>query len=439
MPTVALQNLGCSKNQIDGERIAHRFCTAGYTIVPDFSKADVIVVNTCAFIREAQEEAIEAILESASFKKDGRCTKLIVSGCFSERYRTKVANKFPEVDLWFGVHDWEKLLRNELRAPAVSSFERDLSGPVATQYLKIAEGCSHKCSYCVIPRIRGKYRSRKTQDIIKEAQWLESKGVKELILVAQDTTSYGKDIGTTLHELLEKLLKETMSPWIRLMYLHPAHVTDALLRLFASEKRLCPYFDMPLQHIADPMLKAMNRSPLSKELRGLIEKIRTTVPGAGIRSTFILGFPGERRSHFNELLRFVEEIGFDRLGVFPWSPEEGTRAAGLPCRPRTSVVAKRCETLMLLQRDISREALAHRAGSTMEVIIDGPSEDLSYGFRGRTRLDAPEIDGSVLIANRSCVPGAIIQVKITGSSDHDLFGEPVLQGQELFSLHSTSI
>ncbi|MGA2506512.1 MAG: 30S ribosomal protein S12 methylthiotransferase RimO [Chitinispirillaceae bacterium] len=426
MPTVALQNLGCSKNMIDGERIAHLFCAAGYKVVLEFAKADVIVVNTCAFIREAQEEAVEAILEFAALKKDGRCRRLIVSGCFSERYRDKVTKLFPEVDLWVGVHDWEQLLARQLNPASLSPFKRELAEPIATQYLKIAEGCSHSCTYCVIPRLRGKYRSRPVRDIINEAKWLEEKGVRELIIVAQDTSFYGKDIGTSLVKLLEKLLKTTSFPWLRLMYLHPAHVDDALLRLFASEKRLCSYFDMPLQHIADPVLKAMNRSPLSKGLRSLIAKIRKVVPDAGLRSTFILGFPGETDSHFKDLLRFVEEIKFDRLGVFPWSPEEGTRAAGMPHRPRSSTVDVRCETLMLIQRDISRKALSRRVGSIMEAIVEGPSENRSYSFRGRTRFDAPEIDGNVFIKNHRCIPGTITKVKITGSGDYDLIGEPIL-------------
>jgi ribosomal protein S12 methylthiotransferase len=410
---------------IDGERIAHLFRTAGYAIVPDFIKADVIVVNTCAFIREAQEEAVEAILESASMKKGGRCRRLIVSGCFSERYRNKVTKLFPEVDLWVGVHDWEQLLTKQLNPASLSPFKRELGEPAATQYLKIAEGCSHSCTYCVIPRLRGKYRSRPVNDIIDEAKWLEKKGVSECIVVAQDSSFYGKDIGTSLVKLLEKLLKTTSFPWLRLMYLHPAHVDDALLRLFAAEKRLCPYFDMPLQHIADPVLKAMNRSPLSKGLRSVIEKIRNVVPDAALRSTFILGFPGETNAHFKELVRFVEEMQFDRLGVFPWSPEEGTIACSMPHRPRSSTVDRRCETLMLVQRDISREALARRVGSSMEVMIEGPSEDRVYSFRGRTRFDAPEIDGAVFIKNKKCVPGTITKVKITGSGDYDLFGEPV--------------
>jgi ribosomal protein S12 methylthiotransferase len=426
MPTVALHNLGCSKNQIDGERIAHLFRTAGYRPVQDFSKADAIVVNTCAFIREAQEEAVEAILESAAFKKGGRCRKLIVSGCFSERYRERVTALFPEVDLWVGVHDWEKLLAQQFHPAPFSPFKREIAEPAAAQYLKIAEGCSHACSYCVIPAIRGEFRSRPVADILKEAQWLEAKGVRELILVAQDTSFYGRDIGSGLVALLEKLLAATAFPWIRLMYLHPAHVDGALLRLFAHEKRLCPYFDMPLQHIADPVLRAMNRSPLSKGIRLLLEKVRTAVPEAALRSTFLLGFPGETEAHFKELLRFVEEVKFDRLGTFPWSPEEGTPACGLPRRPKPPTAARRCEELMLLQREISRNLLERKIGSVAEVIIDGPSEDPSFAFQGRTRFDAPEVDGRVFIKGCKCVPGSIVDVKIIGSSDYDLFGELIL-------------
>jgi ribosomal protein S12 methylthiotransferase len=423
-PAVALQNLGCSKNQIDGERIAHLFRTAGYRLVQDFNNADVIVVNTCAFIREAQEEAIESILESASFKKNGRCRKLIVSGCFSERYRDRVARKFPEVDLWAGVHDWEELLRDELGAVATPSFEREITLPAATQYIKIAEGCSHACSYCVIPRLRGRYRSRTLHEVIAEAQWLEEKGARELILVAQDTTSYGRDIGTSLPALLENLLKSTSLPWFRLMYLHPARIDDALLALIAAERRLCPYFDMPLQHIADPVLTAMRRSPLSKELRALIEKIRAMVPGAALRTTFLLGFPGETRKDHTMLEHFIEEIKFERLGVFPWSPEEGTPACRLPHRPRTATVAKRCEAIMLIQREMSRELLKKRVGSIMEVMIDGTSEDPDFAFQGRTRFDAPEVDGKVFIKDRSRSPGSIVNLRITRASDYDLFGEP---------------
>jgi len=427
MPTVALQNLGCSKNTIDGERILHRFSSAGYTVIDDFARADTIVVNTCAFIREAKEEAIEAILESAAWKKNGRCRELLVTGCFPERYKKKAERLIPEVDAWVGVHEWEEALSGRLGAPSRPTFTRELSQPIATQYLKIAEGCSHACAFCAIPRIRGPYRSRRVKDILDEARWLEEQGVRELILVAQDTTFYGRDRrgSEKLAELIESLIADTGFHWIRLMYLHPAHVDDRLLALFASEKRLCPYFDMPLQHAADPVLKAMGRSPLSEGIRERIAAIRTVAPEAAIRSTLIIGFPGETEKYFEELERFVEEIRFDRLGVFPFSPEEGTKAFSLPARPRSSTVMRRCEAIMAIQREISREKLSLRVGSRMEVLIEGPSKDPAFPLRGRTRFDAPEVDGIAFVAPSGCRAGSFQRILIVKASDHDLFGEIV--------------
>jgi ribosomal protein S12 methylthiotransferase len=424
MPDVALQNLGCAKNQIDGERILSLFRQAGYTVTNDSALADIIVVNTCAFIRDAQEEAIEAILNLAACKKQGRCRMLIVSGCFSERYRDEVKMKFPEVDLWTGVHDWETVLSRELRVSAVSGFKRELKPPLHVQYLKIAEGCSHGCAYCAIPHIRGPFKSRPLADILAEAQWLEERGVRELILVAQDSSFYGRDSGTSLCRLLESLLAATAFPWLRLMYLHPAYVGDDLLRLFATEKRLCPYFDIPLQHIADPILIAMNRRPLSDAIRLLLDQIRETVPDAGLRTTFILGFPGETNRDFRQLVRFVEEIRFDKLGVFPYSPEQGTRAFSLKPRPRDSTASRRCEEIMALQREISAAKLASRIGSPVEIIVDGSSDDPAFSSVGRSRIDAPEVDGKVYI-RENMAPGTITMVTVTGASDYDLFGEKI--------------
>ncbi len=425
MPTIALQNLGCSKNTIDGERILHRFSAAGYTVIDRFSEADIIVVNTCAFIREAKEEAIEAILESAAWKINGRCRELLVTGCFSERYKNEAEKLIPEVDAWVGVHEWEDVLSRRLGAEKVPGFRRELTQPIATQYLKIAEGCSHGCAFCAIPNIRGPYRSRPQTEIIDEAHWLQEQGVRELILVAQDTSFYGKDRkgGGTLADLIEALLAATEFPWIRLMYLHPNYVDDRLIGLFASEKRLCPYFDMPLQHAADPVLAAMGRLPLSEGIRERIGRIRAAVPEAAIRSSMIIGFPGETAHHFRELERFVEEVRFDRLGVFPFSPEEGTRAFSLTGRPRSPTVMRRCETIMAIQREISREKLAGRVGSQMAVLVEGASQDPAFPFRGRTRFDAPEVDGTVFIAGNGCNAGSYASVRIVKASDHDLFGE----------------
>ena len=369
---VALQNLGCSKNQIDGERILALFASYGYEVTDECRLADTIIVNTCAFIKEAQEEAIDNILEMALLRKNGRCKTLIVSGCFSERYRSRIKKDFPEVDVWAGVDDWEKILstlitggpadtRDEGAPPSISGdynpqepFKRVLAEPLSTQHIKIAEGCSHKCSFCVIPSIRGKFMSRGVDSILQEARWLYEQGTRELILVAQDTSCYGRDINTNLVRLLESILKNTDFPWIRMMYLHPQFVGDDLLRLIASEPRLCKYFDIPLQHISDPVLTAMNRRPLSGGINKMIERIRETVDGATLRTSFIIGFPGETKREFGELKRFVKSVRFDKLGVFPFSPEEGTPAGAVRGRPRDNTVRGRCDELMWIQQAISR-------------------------------------------------------------------------------------
>jgi len=438
--TAAMQNLGCSKNQIDGERILALFADNGYDITEDCSLADVIIVNTCAFIKEAQEEAIETVLEMAELRKSGRCKTLIVSGCFSERYRAQVKAEFPEVDVWAGVDDWGTVLSSLIKSdlanansistskpskgsnpPPQKSFKRILAEPLSTQHIKIAEGCSHKCSFCVIPSIRGKFKSRAADDILQEAKWLYEQGTRELILVAQDTSFYGRDIDTNLVRLLESLLRDTNFPWIRMMYLHPQLVSDDLLRLIASESRLCRYFDIPLQHISDPILAAMNRKPLSAGITAMIGRIRKFVDGATLRSSFILGFPGETVKEYNELKQFVQATRFDKLGVFPFSPEEGTPACAMRPRPRTDTVQKRCEELMEIQREISREILESKVGGQTEIIIDRISDDPDFNYEGRTKGDAPEVDGRVFVQSGSYEIGQIAEVQVIGASDYDLY------------------
>ncbi len=425
MPSVALQNLGCSKNLIDGEKILGFFKSAGFQLTEDLEEAEIIIVNTCAFIREAQEEAIETILESASYKKEGRCRTLVVTGCFSQRYRDEVAVQFPEVNLWAGVDDWEEVLNKYFQTESSLSFVRELSEPLSTQYLKIAEGCSHRCSFCAIPSIRGPFKSRPVQSIIDEARWLYSKGTRELILVAQDTSFYGRESGFNLALLLEEILKKTKFPWIRMMYLHPKFVDESLLKLISSESRICSYFDIPLQHISDPILKSMRRSPLSADIYRLIDRIRALVPGSALRSSFILGYPGETEKDYKYLRDFIEFARFDKLGVFPYSPEQGTDAFELKKRPRSSTAQRRCEELMLLQREISREIMEEKIGTEIEVIIDTVSEEPDYNFEGRSRSDAPEIDGKVFISSGSFETGSIIKAKVFGANDYDLFSEPL--------------
>jgi ribosomal protein S12 methylthiotransferase len=420
MPVVALQNLGCSKNQIDGERMLAHLCRSGFTATQDFREADIIIVNTCAFIREATQEAIHEILHMAVYKKKGRCKTLAVAGCFSQRFGAEAQNDMPEVDLWLGLQDWPQQLKRRFHTPASPSFERQLFPPYATQYLKIAEGCSHRCSFCAIPAIRGPFESRPEADIIAEARWLESHCVKECILVSQDTSDYGKDRGRrSLVRLLEKLLSTTRFPWIRLMYLHPQRVDDELLRLVARESRVLPYFDIPLQHISDEILLSMKRRPLSKGVHGLIERIRTIVPGSAIRTTFVVGYPGETARHFRELLTFVEWARFERCGVFPFSPEPGTAAFAMKKRPGNPLVASRCDELMAVQGGISREICASRVGATLDVIVDGRAK---LGWSARSAWDAPDVDGTVLITKGKPSVGSIIPVTITGSREYDLVG-----------------
>ncbi len=422
MRTYAVYNLGCSKNTVDGERVANRLAGMGFQSVDDFDDAEIIVVNTCAFIREAKEEAISSILTASEYKKSARCRTLVVAGCFSQRYRTEVADQFPEVDLWTGVESWPE----ELEAffglqPKESGFHRELSQPRATQYLKVAEGCSHGCSFCVIPAIRGKHRSRKIDEIVSEAQWLEEQGVKECILVSQDTSWYGKDIGESLTSLAQRLLRDTGFPWIRTMYLHPRYVTDDFLSLVSSEERMCSYFDIPLQHISDSILESMGRKPSSKKIYELVERIRTGVPDAAIRTSFILGFPKETDKDFRKLLEFIEWAHFDRVGVFPYSAEEDTPAADMRPRPKAATANRRCGELMELQREISAETAYGKIGRTVQVIVDEVSDERADFLEARTQWDAPEVDGRVFVPREIAKIGDMPLVRITDADEYDLF------------------
>ncbi len=422
MKTIALNNLGCSKNIVDGDKIVEYLNELGFKPIDNFDNADIIIVNTCTFIMEANEEAIATILEMAEYKKSGKCSTLVVSGCFSERYREEAKKDFPEVDLWVGVKDWPRELSDYFQKEGkYNGIKRKLVEPLETQYLKISDGCSHNCAFCIIPKVRGKFESRNDNEILAEAAWLEEQGVKELIVVSQDTSYYGRDNSSSLTSLLEKLLAKTSFKWIRMMYLHPNFVDDNLLKLVGSEKRICSYFDIPLQHISDKVLKSMGRAPGSKGLYDLIDRIRKNVPDATIRSSFILGFPGETEKDFKELLKFVEWAKFDKLGVFPFSPEEGTRAYDMRPRPRTTTALKRCETLMSLQKDISSEIQESYIGKEIEVLINTVSDNPDFAFECRSERDAPEIDGRIFLKNSSAKVGDFIKVKIIDADDYDLF------------------
>jgi ribosomal protein S12 methylthiotransferase len=422
MKTVALYNLGCSKNFVDGENITGYMAANGFKPIKEYEDADVVIVNTCSFIEDATKEAIDTIFSMAKIG-EGKKQTLVVSGCFSERYREEVAKEFPEVDLWVGVKDWVDDLSAFFSITEKEEFTRILSEPIHSQYIKISEGCSHNCAFCIIPSIRGGFKSRAEADIIKEAKWLESQGVKELIVVSQDTSFYGRDLKTDLADLLKTLLKETNFPWIRMMYLHPAFVDQKLLDLVASEERLCSYFDIPLQHISTSVLERMGRKPGRDGIYDLIKNIRATVPDATIRSSFILGFPGETEEDYEELCDFVRWAKLDKLGVFPYSPEDGTRAAEMAEEVPTDIAVERGGAVMQIQQDISRENSEDIVGTKVDVIIDRISDNPDFAFEARTLGDAPEVDGRVFIISGECSLGDIKKVEIIDCDDYDLFAK----------------
>jgi ribosomal protein S12 methylthiotransferase len=418
---VALHNLGCSKNQIDGERMLQWLCEAGHRVVDDFARAELILVNTCAFIQEAKEEAIAAILQMASYKRLGRCRTLAVCGCFSQRYAGEAAAELPEVDWWFDLHGWQREFARLFGYRVPGSGKRRLTVPGPSQYLKISEGCSRRCSFCAIPAIRGRFRSREISDVVREARWLWRQGARECILVSQDSSSYGRDKGTDLVRLVEELLRRTSFPWLRLMYLHPANLPDALLRLMAAEERLCSYIDVPFQHASDGVLRRMRRRPLSRGMYALVEKIRRLVPDCAIRTSLIVGFPGETTRDMRELVRFLEWARLEKVGVFAYSPEEGTPSFAYRPRVRRDVAARRREMVLEVQRDISRDVGRQRVGKRVRVLLEGAAKAHGYRYRGRTQWDAPEVDGSVLVRSARTTRRALVTARVEDADDYDLY------------------
>ncbi|MCL2844156.1 MAG: 30S ribosomal protein S12 methylthiotransferase RimO [Chitinivibrionia bacterium] len=422
MKKLHLCNLGCSKNFVDGDTIAGFLVKNGFELTENSAEANAIIVNTCSFIEQATKEAIDAILEHIGQKSEN--AKLIVSGCFSQRYKEKVAADFPEVDLWLSTDNWQEELQNFYDLQKINvDFSRILSEPIHSQYLKIADGCSHKCSFCVIPSIKGDFRSEPTDKILKEALWLQEKGVKELILVAQDSSFYGRDIGTNIVNLLKMLIDKTNFRWIRLMYLYPSFVSDEFLDFIAQNPRILPYFDIPLQHISDDILKSMGRRPLSAGLYKLVEKIREKVEGATLRTSFIIGYPNEKPKDFNELCEFVEWAKFDKMGVFPYSAEEGTKAANFPKQVGTKTVQKRVNTIMEIQREISAQSQENKVGQIIEVIVDRISDFEEYNFECRSISDAPEVDGRVFLIDGDADAGDFLEVEVIECDDYDLIAK----------------
>jgi ribosomal protein S12 methylthiotransferase len=411
---VGIISLGCSRNTVDSEKILSEARAKGARICA-YEKASTVLVNTCAFTQDAKQESIGVILDLIEQKKMGHIKKIVVYGCLSERYPQELRQNLKEVDTFVGIADFKKDFDPSLRLT-----------PRHLAYLKISEGCANFCSYCAIPKIKGKLVSRPKRSILEEVKRLESNGVRELVIIGQDITLYGLDKSSKpeLVSLLESILKVTRIPWVRLLYLHPKRVTDELLDLMAGEKRIASYVDMPLQHINDRILKLMNRGITRKEILSIVKKIRMRLPEAALRTTFIVGFPSETEEEFNELCDFAREIKFDKLGAFAYSREEGTKAYDFKKQIREITKKRRQDTLMSAQREISEGLLKRKCGQTIDVIVD---EDLTKAegvYLGRTACDAPEVDGVVFLhSKKKLAPGDIITAKISDSYEYDLVGE----------------
>ena len=434
---IYIETVGCPKNVNDSEVAAGILVDAGHGITKDIAGAGAVLVNTCGFIDEAKRESIDKIFEMARVKN--KDALLIISGCLPERYGDKIYKEIPEADIVIGVSDYPglpELIKNYkgMRAKRFSESGGEYIEPrqrltpegAYSATLKIAEGCDNVCSYCVIPSIRGKYRSRKKENIIEEARRLASFGCKELVIIAQDVTAYGIDLygKYVLAELLQELCKIDGVRWIRLMYCYEDRITDELIETMRREDKICKYIDMPVQHCSDKILAAMNRRSTKKSIITTIEKLRRAIPGIHIRTTLIAGFPGEGREEFFELLEFTRAMRFDRLGVFAYSKEEGTPAAVMKNQVRASEKESRKDKLMLAQLQISRELNSEKTGGVFEVLVEGQDTDGVYC--GRSRCDAPEIDNSVMFTSeRELFPGDFVNVKIQDAFDYDLFGREV--------------
>ncbi len=439
---VRMVSLGCPKNLVDAEIMLGFLDREGYEVTTDEKNADIIIVNTCSFIKEAKQESIDTILDLADRKHDGRCKLLIVTGCLPQRYQEELCRELPEVDIFVGTGDYPKIAEiiaekqgtaGQLRYTGDpdfiydESFPRLKSTPLYTAYLKIAEGCSNCCSYCVIPALRGSFRSRPMESLVSEARELVSTGVRELNIIAQDVTNYGKDLGggETLEGLLRELVKIEGLAWIRLLYAYPDGITDELIQLVKSEEKICKYLDIPLQHISDSILGKMKRRGGEAEIRELIAKLRTEIPDLALRTSVIVGFPGESDEDFSKLLHFVEEAQFDRLGVFCYSREEGTPAAEMPEQVSERVKRDRYKKVMKVQARVSFKRNRRLIDGYEQVLVEGYSDETDLLLKGRSSRQAPDIDGQVYITAGNAMVGDIVTLKITDSSDYDLIGEIV--------------
>jgi ribosomal protein S12 methylthiotransferase len=437
---VSLVSLGCPKNLVDAEVMLGHLPAERFEIVTDEAQADIIIVNTCSFIKEAKEESVETILEVADQKKKGRCRLLVVTGCLPQRYREELAAELPEVDLFLGTGDAARIVelldaREEkgalLQAVGLPEYLYDhdtprvKSSPFYSTYVKIAEGCANHCSYCIIPQLRGALRSRSIASVVTEVRRMVAEGVKEVNLIAQDITAFGAERtdGGELVALLRELVKIEDLRWLRLLYAYPDGVSDELIELIASEEKICKYLDIPLQHIDDHLLAMMNRRVDSAAIRDLLRRLRSRIPDITLRTSFIVGFPGETEEQFARLLDFIHEGNFERVGVFRYSREEGTAAARLPEQVQERVKKSRHQRLMKAQGRVSFRKNRALVGRVEEVLVEGFSEETELLLRGRSVRQAPDIDGQVYITAGQANVGDIVPLRITDSSEYDLIGE----------------
>jgi len=444
MQKLGMVSLGCPTNAVDTELVLGDLQGDEYEITSDQKEADVIIINTCGFIESSKKESIDAILEMAALKTDGKCKKLVVTGCLSERYSDELLKEIPEIDHMLGVNQYPRLKqilkesdsqkkntsRNHVHEPAEyfeSYMNRVLTTPFYSAYLKLGEGCSNKCAFCIIPKIRGRFRSRSPESIIAEAEHFAQHGVKEFNLISQDTTMYGVDLRMKngLVQLLKSLAKINGIEWMRLFYCYPTFINSELIEYIASEEKVCNYVDVPLQHTHDFMLKRMKRQETEKGVRSMIDELRTKVPGIALRTTFITGFPGETDEHFRYLLEFVREIEFDHVGVFTYFHEEGTTAYNYQDLVPNKIAVSRRDELMSAQQEINRKKNKARVGKIFPVLIEGADPDEEYLVTGRLATQAPEIDGQVIIEESEVEIGQISPMLITGSTNYDLVARQV--------------
>ncbi len=443
---LALISLGCSKNLVDSEHYLGILSKRkGMELTSEVAEADIVIVNTCGFIGDAKEESIETILEVSELRETGNLKKLIVAGCLAQKYSEEILKELPEVDAVIGTGDIDKIERvvDEILADkkvvettnltflANANTERVITTAAHTAYLKISEGCNRACTYCIIPQMRGRLRSRSIEDIVQEAKQLVANGVKEINLLAQETTEYGIDLygDKKLAALMKELCKIDGLKWLRTYYMHPEYVTDELIEVMRTEEKICKYFDVPIQHVSDNILRNMARAKNGEQVKNVLNRIRTAIPDATIRTTLIVGFPGETEENFQELKEYVKEFEFDYAGVFKYSREEDTVAYGLPDQVPEEIKERRYVELVNLQSEIAEKKNRKLLGQEIEVMIEGVSSESEYLLEGRTRGQALEIDGKVLTTDGTAKPGEIVKVKFEQNFEYDFVG-PIVKNEK---------